>query len=93
MIIITQILRVIRVTIILVASFSSNQNHYNKMKTKAYNTVGTIQESFIITQILRVRVMMINATFNNISVISWQSALMVKKTGKPREYNRTTVSH
>jgi hypothetical protein len=47
----------------------------------------------IITQILRVRVMMINATFNNISVISWQSALMVKKTGKPREYNRTTVSH
>jgi hypothetical protein len=52
MIIITQILRVIRVTIILVASFSSNQNHYNKMKTKAYNTVGTIQESIIITHIL-----------------------------------------
>jgi hypothetical protein len=63
------------------------------MKTKTYNTVGTIQENIIITQILRVKVMMINATFNNISVISWQSVLMVKKTGIPREYNRTTVSH
>jgi hypothetical protein len=53
------------------------------MKTKTYNTVGTIQESIIITQILRVKVMMINATFNNISVISWQSVLMVKKTEYP----------
>jgi UDP-3-O-acyl-N-acetylglucosamine deacetylase len=58
------------------------------MKTKTYNTVGTIQESIIITQILRVRVMMINATFNNIPVISWQSVLMVEETRIPREYNR-----
>jgi hypothetical protein len=63
------------------------------MKTKTYNTVGTIQESIITTQILRVRIMMINATFNNISAVSWQSVLMVKKTGIPREYNQPTVSH
>ena len=34
--------------------------------------------------------MMINATFNNIPVISWQSVLMVEETRIPREYNRPT---
>jgi len=29
--------------------------------------------------------MMLNATFNNISVISWQSVLLVEETGVPRE--------
>jgi hypothetical protein len=29
----------------------------------------------------RVRVMVLNATFNNISVISWRSVLLVEKTG------------
>jgi high-affinity nickel permease len=35
----------------------------------------------------RVRVMMFNATFNNISVILWQSVLSVRKQEK------TTASH
>jgi hypothetical protein len=34
---------------------------------------------------LRVRVIVFNATFNNISVISWQSVLSVEETGVPRE--------
>jgi hypothetical protein len=29
--------------------------------------------------------MVFNATFNNISVISWQSVLLVEKPGVPRE--------
>ena len=33
----------------------------------------------------RVRVMVINATFNNISVISWQTVLLVKETRVPGE--------
>jgi hypothetical protein len=33
----------------------------------------------------RVRVMVFNATFNNISVLSWQSVLLVEETGVPRE--------
>jgi len=33
----------------------------------------------------RVRVMVFNATFNNISAISWQSVLLVEKTGVPWE--------
>jgi hypothetical protein len=32
-----------------------------------------------------VRVMLFNATFNNISAISWQSVLLVEETGVPRE--------
>jgi hypothetical protein len=34
---------------------------------------------------LRVRVMAFNATFNNISVISWQSVLLVVENGIPGE--------
>jgi len=31
----------------------------------------------------KVRVMVFNATFNNISVISWRSLLLVEETGGP----------
>ena len=51
----------------------------------------TIKEKLI--DILRVIVnmrvlvgcMVFNATFNNISVISWQSVLLVEESGVPRE--------
>ena len=39
---------------------------------------------------VRVRVMMFDATFNNISVISWQSVLLVEETG---ETDRPAASH
>jgi len=32
--------------------------------------------------------MMFNGTFNNISVTSWQSVLLVEETGVPRENHR-----
>jgi hypothetical protein len=38
-------------------------------------------------------VMLFNATFNNISVISWQSVLLVEETGVHGENHRQTVSH
>ena len=34
---------------------------------------------------IRVRLMVLNATFNNISVISWRSVLLVEETGIPGE--------
>jgi hypothetical protein len=34
-------------------------------------------------EISRVRVVVFNATFNNISVISWPSVLLVEETGVP----------
>jgi hypothetical protein len=36
----------------------------------------------------RVRVMVFNATFNNISVISWRSVLLVEESGGPGENKR-----
>jgi len=40
-----------------------------------------------------VRVMVFNATFNNISVISWRLVLLVEETGVARENNRPIASH
>ena len=37
--------------------------------------------------------MVLNATFNNISVISWWSVLFVEETGEPGENHRTVASH
>jgi len=42
---------------------------------------------------IRVRVMVFNATFNNISVISWQLVLLVEETRVPREKHRPVASH
>jgi len=36
--------------------------------------------------------MVFNATFNNISVISWQSVLLVEETGGPGENHRPVSS-
>jgi hypothetical protein len=44
-------------------------------------------------KIAGVRALMFNATFNNISVISWQSVLLVKETGIPRENHQPAASH
>jgi hypothetical protein len=37
--------------------------------------------------------MVFNATFNNISAISWHSVLLVEETGVPGENHRTIASH
>jgi len=37
--------------------------------------------------------MMFNATFNNISVISWLSVLLVEETGVQGENHRPAVSY
>jgi len=36
---------------------------------------------------------MFNATFNNISVTSWHSVLLVEETGVPGENHRPVTSH
>ena len=40
-----------------------------------------------------VRFMVFNATFNNISVISWRSVLLVEEIGVPGENHRPAASH
>jgi hypothetical protein len=43
--------------------------------------------------IIGVRVMVFIATFNNISVISWRSVLLVEETEVPGENHRPVASH
>ena len=42
---------------------------------------------------IRVRVMVFNTTFNNISVLLWQSVLLMEETGLPGENHRPAASH
>ena len=37
--------------------------------------------------------LVVNATFNNMSVISWRSVLLVEETGVPCENHRPVASH
>jgi hypothetical protein len=48
---------------------------------------------YIIKMLNRVRVMVFSTTFNNISVISWLSVLLVKETLIPGENHRPVASH
>jgi hypothetical protein len=42
---------------------------------------------------VKVRVMVFNATFNNISAISWWSVLLVEETGVLGENHRPVANH
>ena len=41
----------------------------------------------------RASVMVVNATFNNIPVISWRSVLLMEETGVPVENHRLVAIH
>ena len=42
---------------------------------------------------IKIRVMVFNSTFNNISLISWRSVVLVDETGVPGENHRPAASH
>jgi hypothetical protein len=44
-------------------------------------------------RIVKLRFMVFNATFNNISVIWWLSVLLVEETGGPGENHRPVARH
>ena len=61
---------------------------------KGHNSHGTdLFEKSFFTLRNRVRLMVFNATFNNVSVISCRSVLLVEETGGPRENHRPVTSH
>jgi hypothetical protein len=51
------------------------------------------EEDLPLFQYVRLMFMVFNATFNNISVISWRSVLLVEKIGGPEENHRPVASH
>ena len=48
---------------------------------------------FKIRSLIYVCLMVLNATFNNISVISWRSVILVEETGGSGENHRSVASH
>jgi hypothetical protein len=49
--------------------------------------------AYLRTYMVVVVVMVFNATFNNISAISWWSVILVEETAVPRENHRPAASH
>ena len=68
--------------IIRALRFDMSDNLVNNLITIFQNMVGDL-----------VWFMVFNATFNNISVISWRSVLLVEETGVLGENHRPVVSH
>ena len=44
-------------------------------------------------KVLKVRIIVLNATFKSILVISWRSVLLVEEIGIPGENQRPVASH
>jgi hypothetical protein len=70
---------------------NTNQILHRKLKIKqheppVFTTAYKLQISWF-------WLMVFNATFNNISVISWQSVLLVEETGVPGQNHRPVTSH
>ena len=70
----------------------------NKLKERQYNGLQNIlvcinHVSRKWRKRVKVRVMVLNATFNNISVILWRSVLLVEETGGPGETHRPAKCH
>ena len=64
-----------------------------KLKNYHYfvRNVNLIVEKFILMFVCLM--VFNNATFNNISVISWRSVLLVEETGGPGKNHRPVASH
>jgi len=52
-----------------------------------------MKNCILIINFIGVRIIVFNATFNNISAISWWSVLLVDETGVPWENHRPVASH
>jgi di/tricarboxylate transporter len=67
---------------------SNNKNH------DTISTINVLQSNGQYNIIvLFVCLMMFNTTFNNISAISWRSALLVEETGGSGKHHRPVASH
>ena len=64
------------------------KNNIKAIRSRARNYFFTRQELICL-----VWFMVFNATFNNISVISWRSVLFVGETGIPGENHRRVTRH
>ena len=69
-------------------SFRLHVGEHNKVENNTYRTAGIFTKSNILLWL-----MLLNATFNTISVIAWRSVLLVEETGLLRENHIPAASH
>jgi len=55
------------------------------MKEVIFSSIFFYVSGTVILTCVKSRFIVFNATFNNISVISWRSVLLVEETGEPGE--------
>jgi len=68
--------------------------HRTLLKNKIMHDISPIPISKKQTSnILMILLVVFSATFNNISVILWQSVLLIEETGVPGENHRPVASH
>ena len=66
-------------------------NNFHQVAKKIYYRY--LRQIELTVALIGVMVIVFNATFNNISVISWWSVLLVEETGEPGENHRPVASH
>ena len=65
----------------------------NSRETRCYDYTQLFSRELMLNTGLLVRVMVINATFNNNSVMSWRSVLLVEETEYPEINHRPAACH
>jgi hypothetical protein len=65
--------------------------HFNFMSSALDQSTTSTMSDFLLMNVDMV--MLYNATFNNISAISWRSALLVDEIGVSEENHRPVASH
>ena len=65
----------------------------NSRETRSYDYTQLFSRELMLNTGLLVRVMVINATFNNNSVMSWESVLLVEETEYPEINHRPAACH
>jgi hypothetical protein len=65
----------------------------NSRETRSYNYTQLFYQELMLNTGVMVRVMVFNATFNNNSVMSWRSVLLVEETEYPEINHRPAACH
>ena len=76
-------------------TIKQTKTQYNKIQKTKQKWALRVLNVYVFCQFrsIRVRVVVFNATFNNISVISWRSVSLVEKTADLSQVTEKTFSH
>ena len=88
---ITARINILSLVIMILLNTGKLSQHYNAGKISEHDGIGKELQHYAIGKVGCFIVL--NATFNNISVISWRSVLLVEESGVPRENHLPVASN